>query len=110
MQKLNRAASYLWYLLPNLHTQLVESHLAKSDLKNHLQYASSLKKFHEKKRLFFYPLIFSGKNAESINWAQQTIQIFKFSEHIQWIKILLPYLIFIALFIILSQYKYRKLC
>ncbi|MDQ1857247.1 DUF3526 domain-containing protein [Chryseobacterium sp. WLY505] len=110
MQKRNQAANYLGYLLPNLHTQLVESHLAKSDMQNHLQYAASLKKFHEKKRLFFYPLIFSGKNAESINWAQQTIQVFTFSEHIQWIKILLPYLIFIALFIILSQYKYRKLC
>ncbi|MCP1300986.1 DUF3526 domain-containing protein [Chryseobacterium sp. S0630] len=110
MKKRNEAATYLGYFLPNLHTQLVESHLAKSDLQNHLLYASSLKKFHEKKRLFFYPLIFSGKNAESINWAQQTIQIFTFSSPVKWIQILLPYLIFIALFIILSQYKYRKLC
>ena len=110
MQKRNKAATYLGYFLPNLHTQLVESHLAKSDLQNHLQYAESLKKFHEKKRLFFYPLIFSGKSAESVNWARQTIEVFKFSSSIKWIQILLPYLIFIALFIILSQYKYRKLC
>ncbi|MGV2451102.1 UNVERIFIED_CONTAM: DUF3526 domain-containing protein [Ralstonia mannitolilytica] len=110
MQKRNQAATYLGYFLPNLHTQLVESHLAKSDLQNHLQYAESLKKFHEKKRLFFYPLIFSGKSAESVNWARQTIEVFKFSSSIKWIQILLPYLIFIALFIILSQYKYRKLC
>lgn len=110
MQKRNQTATYLGYLLPNLHTQLAESHLAKSDMNNHLKYASSLKKFHEKKRMFFYPLIFSGKSAESVNWAQQTIQVFKFSQDIKWVQILLPYLIFIALFIILSQYKYRKLC
>ncbi|KAA2222824.1 DUF3526 domain-containing protein [Chryseobacterium sediminis] len=110
MQKRNQAATYLGYLLPNLHTQLTESHLAKTDMSNQLQYASSLKKFHEKKRLFFYPLIFSGKNAESINWAQQTIQVFSLSEHLKWFQLFLPYLIFIALFMILSQNKYRKLC
>lgn len=110
MQKRNLAAGYLGYLLPNLHTQLVSSHLAKTDMSNHLQYASSLKKFHEKKRLFFYPLIFSKKNAESVNWAQQITEVFRFSEHIGYVQIFLPYLIFIALFIILSQNKYRKLC
>jgi ABC-2 type transport system permease protein len=110
MQKRNQAATYLGYLLPNLHTQLTESHLAKTDMSNQLQYASSLKKFHEKKRLFFYPLIFSGKNAESMNWAQQTIEEFSLSEHLKWFQLLLPYLIFIALFMILSQNKYRKLC
>ena len=110
MQKRNQAASYVGYLLPNLHTQLVQSHLAKTDMSNQLQYASSLKKFHEKKRLSFYPLIFSGKNAESIDWAQQTIQVFSLSEQLKWLQLVLPYLIFIAFFIILSQYKYRQLC
>lgn len=110
MQNRNQAAIYLGYLLPNLHTQLTESDLAKTDMSNQLQYASSLKKFHEKKRLFFYPLIFSGKNAESVNWAQQTIEVFSLSEHLKWFQLLLPYLIFIALFMILSQNKYRKLC
>ncbi|WP_426483075.1 DUF3526 domain-containing protein [Chryseobacterium sp. R2ACT005] len=110
MQKRNQAATYLGYLLPNLHTQLVESRLAKTDMQNHLHYASSLKEFHEKKRLFFYPFIFSGKTAESINWKEQIIQVFKFSAPIKWIQLVLPYLIFIALFIILSQNKYRKLC
>jgi len=110
MQKRNQAAVYLGYFLPTLHTQLVESHLAKTDMNNNLQYASALKKFHEKKRLYFYPLIFSGQTAEPINWGQQTIQVYKLSAPIQLIQILLPYLIFITLFIILSQYKYRKLC
>ncbi len=41
MQKRNQAATSLGYFLPNLHTQLVTSHLAKTDMSNHLQYASS---------------------------------------------------------------------
>lgn len=110
MQKRNQAAIYLAYLLPNLQTQLVGSYLARSDMNNHLQYASSLRKFHEEKRLFFYPLIFSGKNPESIDWAQHAIKVFSFSEHINFVQIFLPYFILIVLFIILSQIKYRKLC
>ncbi|MBP2617809.1 DUF3526 domain-containing protein [Chryseobacterium jejuense] len=110
MQKRNQAATYLGYIFPNLHTQIVESHLAKTDMNNQLQYASALRKFHEEKRLSFYPLIFSGKNTDSINWEQQAIQTFSASESIKPIQLFLPYLIFIALFIILSQNKYRKLC
>ncbi len=110
MQKRNDAAVYLGYLLPNLHTQLMESHLAKTDMNNHLQYSSALRKFHEEKRLFFYPLIFSGKNADSIDWSRQIIQVFSASERLKLIPLFLPYLIFITLFIILSQNKYRKLC
>ncbi|PWN71929.1 ABC transporter permease [Chryseobacterium phosphatilyticum] len=110
MLKRNQAASYLGYLLPNLHTQLIESHLAKTDMENHLQYASSLTTFHEEKRLFFYPLIFSGKNTESVDWPGQTIKVFSVSENLQLLSLFLPYLIFISLFIILSQNKYRRLC
>lgn len=110
MQKRNQAAVYLGYIFPNLHTQVVESQLAKTDMNNQLHYASALKKFHEGKRLSFYPLIFSGKNTDSVNWEQQAIQVFSASENIQLIPLFLPYLIFIALLIILSQNKYRKLC
>jgi ABC-2 type transport system permease protein len=110
MQKRNQAAVYLGYIFPNLHTQIVESQLAKTDMNNQLHYASALKKFHEGKRLSLYPLIFSGKNTDSVNWEQQAIQVFSASKNIQLIPLFLPYLIFIALLIILSQNKYRKLC
>ncbi|UZT98749.1 DUF3526 domain-containing protein [Chryseobacterium fluminis] len=106
----NQASTYLGYLLPNIHTQLNESYLSKTDMTNHLQYASALKEFHEKKRLFFYPLIFSGKNADSVNWSLQEVAIFRSSEKINFIQLLLPYLLFIGLLIILSNIKYRKLC
>lgn len=110
MKKRNEAAIYLGYFFPNIHTQLVESQIAKTDVINHLQYASALKDFHEKKRLFFYPLIFSGKDAESVDWNLQTVKIFNSSENVSTLQLFLPYLIFISLFIILSQNKYKKLC
>ncbi|AZA76228.1 DUF3526 domain-containing protein [Chryseobacterium sp. G0186] len=110
MQKRNKAAVYLGYLLPNIHTQLTESQLAQTDMNNHLQYAGALQKFHEEKRLFFYPLIFSGQNADSVNWNTQTVEYFKKSEKTELIKIFLPYLMIISLLLFLSHNKYRKLC
>lgn len=110
MDKRNRAAIFLGYLLPNIHTQLTESQLAQTGMDNHLQYSAALQKFHERKRLFFYPLIFSGQNAESVNWGTQTVDHFTKTEKLNMLQLFLPYLIIIALLILFSQNKYRKLC
>lgn len=110
MQKRNNAAEILGYFLPNIHTQLIESQLAETDMNNQLEYSSALQKFHEEKRLAFYPLIFSNKNADAVNWNLQTVQSFKGIENISFLKVFLPYAILICLMIILSQYKFRKLC
>lgn len=110
MDKRNRAAVFLGYFFPNIHTQLTESRLAQTGMDNHLQYSAALQKFHEGKRLFFYPLIFSGQNAESVNWDTQTVDHFIKPEKLNMLQLFLPYLIIIALLILLSQNKYRKLC
>lgn len=110
MQKRNRAAEYLGYLLPNVHTQLTEAQLAKTGMDNQLQYGLALQKFHEEKRLSFYPLIFSGQNADAVKWNLQTATSFNEYQSIDLLKIFLPYLILITLLIILSQSKFRKLC
>lgn len=110
MQKRNKAAEILGYFLPNIHTQLTESQLAETGMNNQLQYGLALQKFHEEKRLSFYPLIFSGKNADAVGWNLQTVKSFKNPENINFLKIFLPYFILIILLIILSQQKFRKLC
>lgn len=110
MDKRNRAAIFLGYLLPNIHTQLTESQLAQTGMDNHLQYSAALQKFHERKRLFFYPLIFSGQNAESVNWGTQTVDHFIKPEKLNMLQLFLPYLIIIVLLLLFSQNKYRKLC
>ncbi len=110
MQKRNNAAEYFGYLLPNIHTQLTQSSLAKTGMDNQLNYAEALKKFHEKQRLYFYPYIFSNQNAHSIDWTKQTVRTFTDSGNINPWKIFLPYFISIIILIILSQNKFRKLC
>lgn len=110
MQKRNKAAELLGYFLPNIHTQLTESYLAKTDMNNQLNYSAGLQKFHEEKRLSFYLPIFSGENAHAVNWNLQTVKSFKEGQNINFLKIFLPYLILITLLIILSQNKFRKLC
>lgn len=110
MEKRDKSAEILGYFLPNIHTQLTESYLAKTDMNNQLDYIAALQKFHEKNRLSFYPQIFSGETADAVNWNLQTVQTFKEDQNINLLKIFLPYLILITLLIILSQYKFRKLC
>ncbi|KFF02575.1 DUF3526 domain-containing protein [Chryseobacterium luteum] len=110
MKKRNRAAEILGYFLPNIHTQLTESQLAGTGMDNHLKYSSALQKFHEQKRLFFYPLVFSGKNADSVDWNLQTVQSFREPDSWSLLKIFSPFFIIITLLIILSQNKFRKLC
>lgn len=109
MQKRNRAAVVLGYFFPNIHTQLTENDLAQSGMENHLAFGSALKKFHGKKRLFFYPLIFSGKDADSVNWKLQIPEVFHQPTKINSVALFLPYVFIIILFILLSQNNIRKL-
>lgn len=110
MERRNNAAIYLGYLLPNIHTQLIQSKIAKTGMENQLNYAQGLKQFHEHQRLYFYPYIFQNQNAKVIDWSRQTVKTFTDPEKISLLKVFLPYLIFIFLFIFLSQIKFRKLC
>lgn len=110
MQHRNDAAVYLGHLLPNIQTQLVQSRVAKTGMENQLNYAESLKSFHEKQRLYFYPYIFENVNGNVIDWTKQTVKSFTDSEKINLLKVFLPYFILISLFLILSQLKFQKLC
>lgn len=110
MERRNNAAICLGYLLPNIHTQLIQSKLAKTGMENQLNYAQGLKQFHEHQRLYFYPYIFQNQNAKVIDWSRQTVKTFTDPEKISLFKVFLPYLIFIFLFIFISQIKFRKLC
>ena len=110
MAKRNKAAELLGYFLPNIQTQNVQSSVAKTDMKHQLKYSAALRKFHEEKRLYFYPLIFSGQTSDGVDWNQQTIRFFTDAQDISLLKAILPYLIIILLLLISSQSKYRKLC
>lgn len=108
-QKRSQVEQVLAFLLPNINTMLGTSKLAKSDMQNELRYQNELQKFHEKKRLEFYEPIFAKHSTESIIWTNQKVEIFNDQKPISWLLILLPYILFISIFIILSQINYRKL-
>lgn len=109
MQERNQVAVLLGYIFPNIHTQMTESELAQTGMENHLAYGQALQKFHEKKRLFFYPPIFSGKDASAVNWKLETIEVFREQTSVSLAALLLPYFIIISLLILLSQNNIRKL-
>jgi ABC-2 type transport system permease protein len=110
MKKRNEVATYLGYLLPNIHTQISQSLLAKTGMENQLNYAEGLKKFHEDQRLYFYPYIFSKQNGNVIDWTKQTVKTFADKANTNLWKMFIPYFILITILIILSQNKLRKLC
>ncbi len=108
--KRNNAALYLGYLLPNIHTQLMQSQISQTGMENHLNYGYALKKFHEAKRLFFYPLIFSEQKANAVDWSKQTVQTFIAHQKVNILQLLLPYVCVIGLLLFLSNNKYKQLC
>lgn len=110
MAKRNQAAKILGYFLPNIHTQLENSRLAETGMDNHLDFGTGLKKFHEDKRLFFYPLIFSGQYPDAVDWNRQTVKSFREEVSPDPAALFLPYVLIIAILLILSQIKFRKLC
>lgn len=110
MRQRNNAAVFLSYFLPNIHTQLVSSEIAGTGMDNHLNYAQALKRFHEIKRLFFYPYIFSKKNADAVDWSKQTVEEFRDTDRVTLAQLFLPYLLFIVLLFLLTRKKYKALC
>lgn len=110
MNQRNKVTEYLGYFFPSIHTQLIETQFAETNLQNNLAYGKALQDFHEEKRLYFYPYIFSGQNADIIDWDKQVIKSFQDNQKINLVKVFLPYLLIIFLLLILSQNKYKKLC
>ena len=54
--------------LPGIQTQLRLNELAGSDLENHLNFQKAVKAYHEKIRLYFYPVIFQNETIDKVQW------------------------------------------
>ncbi|WP_341227264.1 DUF3526 domain-containing protein [uncultured Arcticibacterium sp.] len=80
-------------IFPSMHTGITMSNLSKSGLKNYLDFGDELVKFHEKKRLYFYPKIFSEASASNENWKSFKLEYFNEKSNINWFQILLPLLL-----------------
>ncbi|NQX39227.1 ABC-2 type transport system permease protein [Pedobacter steynii] len=94
--------------LPGIQTQLRLNELAGSDLENHLNFQKAVKAYHEKIRLYFYPLIFQNKTIAKVQWDK--FKVAPYTGHTTgnvW-QHLLSVGILVLLFTTLAIYNFRK--
>lgn len=108
LQQRETATALLASFFPTLHTQLQLNALAGSGLQNHLQFMDSTVAFHERKRLLFYPKIFSEAAVKEEEW--NNIEAAYFNEKIQpeWAAVFLPLLMAFGLMVLLTVIQVRK--
>lgn len=92
-----RATERISWFIPTLHAQHQLNTIARSGLGNHLQFLDSTAKFHEKKRLYFYPRIFENSPVAQENWQQFGMEYFSEDRTINWVAMLTPFLVITGL-------------
>lgn len=95
-------SSLLATVFPNMHLQLVFNQLAGTSTSQQMEYLNATRQFHEKLRLFFYPKIFEGKQANTIDWKQFTPEYYKEKLPTTWLKTILLMIIASLLIIVFS--------
>ncbi len=104
-QASNRIAAFF----PTLHTQLTINDLCESNLKNHSRFLDSLTHFHEQKRLYFYPKIFSEASMKNENWADFKVAYFNEKNEVEWRNLVTPFLIYTLIFSALAALRLRRI-
>lgn len=98
----------LGLLMPTIHTQLTMNTLCFSDIANYLEFIEALEIFHEQKRMYFYPKIFSDTPVASENWGVFNLEYFKNQPVINLYVVLLPYLIISILCILWANINFSR--
>ena len=102
-------SSNIGFMFPSIHTLLSMSDLAKTGLKNQLNFQDELVDFHEKKRLYFYPKIFSESPVSAQNWKAFPLEYYTEKTEIDWVKILIPFIGFSLLCLFFGEMKITNL-
>ncbi len=92
------------YLVPSAHAQLSLNTIAHTDLTNYLNFQRQLASFHERKRLAFYPKIFSGEEVSATDWSAYATEHFNDERPIDWVATLLPFVLTIGLLLLLVRF------
>jgi ABC-2 type transport system permease protein len=109
MTKREEFSQWTGLFLPTIQTQLSLNDLSLSGLKNQLHFFEAVEDFHEKKRLRFYPKIFSESPVLNENWKQFGLEYFKDKLNLNWLKMFLPILIISTLCLVLANFRLRKI-
>lgn len=108
LQKRDAFSHYAGMLFPTIHTQLTLNAISLSDSKNFMHYVQELEQFHKQKRLFFYPKIFSNSSALQEDWHNYPIATFRDNTEVNWFSATLPFLLLMALCLIISTINLSK--
>ena len=108
LKKRNAFSRTAGLFFPSIHTQLNLNSLSSSDMDNYLHFLEKLGNFHEQKRLYFYPKIFTEAAVSSENWKEFGLEFYQEKTSINWVKMLLPLLIINALCVIWANLKFRE--
>lgn len=108
LKKRNAFSSTAGMFFPSIHTQLSLNAFSLSDMDNYLNFMEKLENFHEQKRLYFYPKIFSDAAVSNENWKRFDLEFYQEKPSINWVKALLPLLIISILCIVWAKLKFNK--
>lgn len=103
LKKRNAFSSTAGIFFPSIHAQLSLNALSLSDMDNYLNFIEKLDKFHEQKRLYFYPKIFNEAAVSYENWKRFGLEFYQEKPSINWIKMLLPLVLTIVILLIISK-------
>lgn len=103
LQQRNTFSQTVGYLFPSMHAQLSLNTLSRSDMTNYLNFTSALEKFHEAKRLYFYPRIFDDSPIADENWAAMKLESYQDNRNINWFKNLIPLVLWSCFLLILAR-------
>ena len=108
LQKRNTFSSIAGLFFPTVHTQLSLNALSLSDMDNYLHFLEKLEDFHEQKRLYFYPKIFTEADVSGEDWRAFGLDYFKDKADVDWLRILFPVLIISGLCVVWAKVNFRK--
>ncbi len=102
-------SSQIASILPNMHLQLAFNKLAGTSMSQHMDYLQGTEQFHEKLRLSFYPKIFEGLKADTLDWKQFAPAYHKIKMDIGPLKVIMPLLLACLVLLVISIPMIRRL-
>ncbi|NBA78337.1 DUF3526 domain-containing protein [Emticicia sp. ODNR4P] len=93
LQQRERLVQIIGWAVPSINTQLSFNQLSLTDIQNNLNFWGALEKFHEQKRLYFYPKIFAEMPVNQENWQQFKLVSFQDTVLISWLTTIFPMLL-----------------
>lgn len=108
LRKREGVGALLGAFVPTVHTQLTLNSLCLTGLQNQLHFLEKLEAFHEQKRLYFYPKIFTNAPVTQENWKDFSVEYFHDKTASNWLKILLPVIAGSLICLFWAQVNFRK--